>query len=97
MGRSGKQLLILSFFVVYVLTFSSLVKTAESKDSSTDAGKLFESKCNQCHSVERPKSKRKSKDGWQATVMRMKNKNGCPISDEEAATIINYLSENFGK
>jgi hypothetical protein len=28
--------------------------------------------------------------------MRMKNTNGCPITDAEAETIINYLSEHYG-
>jgi hypothetical protein len=58
---------------------------------------LFESKCSICHSINRPKSKNKSKEGWEATVMRMKNKNGCPITDEEAKMIIDYLAEKYGK
>jgi len=69
---------------------------ASSHEGKVDAEKLFESKCSVCHSIERPKSKKKTKAEWETTVMRMKNKNGCPVSDEEAKTIINYLSEKYG-
>ncbi len=62
-----------------------------------DASALFESKCSQCHSIDRPKSKKKTEEGWRKTVLRMKNVNGCQISDEVAATIIKYLSETYGK
>lgn len=63
----------------------------------TDVIQLFESKCSLCHSIERPKSKKKSKEEWQKTVMRMKNTNGCPITDEQAEMIIDYLVEAYGQ
>ena len=62
-----------------------------------DAKALFESKCSACHSIDRPKSKRKTAAEWEKTVMRMKNVNGCPITDEEAKTIITYLVNNYGE
>jgi len=61
-----------------------------------NGGTLFESNCNKCHSLERPKSKKKTKDGWETTVLRMK-KNGATITDDEAKLIINYLSETYKK
>jgi cytochrome c5 len=61
------------------------------------AKKLFESKCSICHSIERPKSKKKTKAEWKSTVMRMKNVNMAPITGEEATTIIDYLAEYHGK
>ncbi len=61
-----------------------------------DAKALFETKCSTCHSLERPTSKRKDRAGWEKTVARMK-RNGCPISDEEAKTIVDYLTETYGK
>ena len=66
---------------------------ASDNGNKINAEKLFESKCSICHSIDRPKSKKKSKEGWESTVMRMKNKNGCPITDEEAKMIIDYLAE----
>jgi cytochrome c5 len=57
---------------------------------------LFESKCSICHPVSRPLGKTKDKAGWTATVTRMKNVNGCPITDEEAGVIIDYLTKIRG-
>jgi cytochrome c5 len=62
-----------------------------------NAKKLFERKCSTCHSIERPKSKAKTKAEWKSTVMRMKNVNMAPISGEEATIIIDYLVEDYGK
>ncbi len=62
-----------------------------------DAGKaLFEEKCRICHELERPLGQRKSRAGWTTTVTRMKETNGCPITDEQAAKIIDYLTEIRG-
>ncbi len=97
MGSLGERKFILSFIVLMMFTFSFSIRTADSQESGSEAVKLFERKCNLCHSVEKPKSKRKSMEGWRTTVMRMKNKNGCPLTDEEADVIINYLSEAYGK
>lgn len=61
-----------------------------------EARALFESKCSICHPVSRPLGKTKDKTGWTATVTRMKNVNGCPITDEEAGVIIGYLTKIRG-
>ncbi len=67
------------------------------EDAGTiNAEALFESKCKLCHSIERPKSKKKTKDGWKSTVTRMQNINGAPVSDEEANILIDYLAEKYG-
>ncbi|MEK7375221.1 MAG: hypothetical protein AABZ85_09400 [Thermodesulfobacteriota bacterium] len=65
--------------------------------SAEDAKALFEKKCSARHSSDRPKSKQKTAEEWQTTVMRMKNVNGCPITDAEAHIIIDYLTRNYGK
>ncbi len=57
---------------------------------------LFESKCSICHPVSRPLGKTKDRAGWTATVTRMKNGNGCPITDAEAGVIIDYLTNIRG-
>lgn len=63
-----------------------------------DEEALFESRCNStCHSSDRPKRKRKSAEGWKKTVVRMKHRNNCPITDEEARIIIDYLAKNYGE
>jgi hypothetical protein len=67
------------------------------EQKGADAKGLFEGKCGACHSIERPKSKNKTKQEWESTVMRMKNVNHVPITDQEAKIIIDYLAEHFGK
>ena len=62
-----------------------------------DSGKaLFEEKCRICHELERPLGQRKSRAEWAATVTRMKETNGCPITDEQAARIVDHLAEVRG-
>ena len=78
------------------LILAGFVLVTPHKSEGVDAKALFESKCKICHSIERPKSKNKSSDGWKNTVMRMKNVNGCPITDAEAELIIKHLAENYG-
>ena len=75
-------------FFVFSVTFAY---------SAEDAKALFEKKCSACHSSDRPKSKQKTAEEWQTTVMRMKNVNGGPITDVEAQIIIDYLTRNYGK
>lgn len=61
------------------------------------AKQVFETKCSKCHATERPASKTKTKEGWTATVKRMQSKNPAWIGDEEAETIIKYLSKAHGQ
>ena len=67
-----------------------------SGEEEVDGKTLFEKKCSLCHEIERPKLNKKSRDGWEATVMRMKKVNSAPVTDEEAKIIIDYLAENYG-
>jgi hypothetical protein len=46
--------------------------------------------------MSRATSQKKTPREWERTVLRMKNANGAPISDQEAKTIINYLSKKHG-
>lgn len=57
---------------------------------------LLEAKCSACHPVSRPLGKNKDRDGWTATVTRMQKVNKCPITDEEAKQIIDYLVAERG-
>lgn len=89
-----KQIVIASLALIFCLTGVTAYGAEETK---VDAKALFEGKCSQCHSADRPKSKKKTEKEWESTVMRMKNVNGCKITDEEAKTIISYLAATYGK
>ncbi len=67
------------------------------KKSEDPAEYLFEQKCSRCHSINRPKSKKKTKAEWEATVNRMIKRNSASIKDKEAKIIIDYLAKNYGK
>jgi cytochrome c5 len=73
------------------------IGTAFAADPTKGSAKaLFETKCSICHPLSRPLGKTKDKAGWTATVTRMKNVNGCPITEEEAQRIIGYLFSERG-
>lgn len=78
-----------------VLMFVSLQQISAKEEKN--ARNLFENKCGMCHSIEIPRSKMRTKEEWEATVMRMKKVNGAPINDEEAKIVIDHLAKNYGK
>lgn len=90
-----KKLVVAVFSLCVVFGFGSLQPIGAGEESSVRD--LFESKCSLCHPTDRPKSKRKTREEWEVTVMRMKNVNGARVSDEEAQAIIDYLAQNWGK
>jgi cytochrome c5 len=96
-GDYSKMKKIAGGLVALVFLTSSGVAVCAAGKADADAKALFNRKCGICHSLNRPKSKKMSADEWKSTVMRMKNTNGAPVSDEEAKTIIDYLSEHFAK
>jgi cytochrome c5 len=67
------------------------VHPAQAKGMDSKAKALFEAKCSVCHSLSRPLGKTMDLAGWTKTVTRMQKVNGCPITDQEAKTIIDYL------
>lgn len=82
------------FLVLPVFTACSAEKQT---GQVADAKALFEKKCSTCHGLDKPKSQKKTQAEWIETVMRMKNKNGAPVNDDEAKAITDYLAKNFGK
>lgn len=86
----------LSVYLVTILFLAVSVITVYGGEEGGNAKALFEQKCSVCHSIDRPKSKKKSKEGWGATVTRMKNINRAPVTEEEAQMIINFLAQHYG-
>lgn len=50
--------------------------------------------CSTCHEVERATSVRLNREGWQDTIAKMVDL-GAKASDQERATVLNYLAEHF--
>ena len=58
---------------------------------------LTSSRCVTCHSLEYIPANAPAMDraAWQKTVQKMRERFGAPISDEEAQTILDYLSAEY--
>jgi hypothetical protein len=56
-------------------------------------------RCAMCHSLDyiQMNSRFLDKAGWTASVNKMINAFGAPIPKEDLDTIVNYLSQNYGK
>lgn len=83
-----------TFFILPIVSVCNAKKQAgEAGDIKT----LFEKKCSGCHGTKKATGQKKNQVEWADTVMRMKNKNGAPVNDNEAKAIIDYLAKNYGK
>jgi len=60
--------------------------------------KQVEENCGACHSVDYIQANSPFLDHakWEATVKKMINTFGAPISDQDATAIIDYLTANYG-
>lgn len=74
----------LFFLIVILIVSSAFASTEEGK-------KLFEQKCDKCHSLERPLSKTNDLEGWKRTTSRMSKYSEGAITEQEAVKIAEYL------
>lgn len=89
MKRALSMTVTLSFTLLSVMP----VFAAEAADP---AKALFEEKCSVCHGFDRPLGVHRTKDAWEATVKRMQSKKPGNFNDDEAKTIIDYLTKVRG-
>ena len=85
----GKYLL---FGLVFGFALSTVLVTGAF--AIEDGATLLESRCSVCHSLERPKSKQKTPEQWEATVSRMMAK-GAKLTQEEKQILLDYLSKTY--
>ena len=82
-----KNALIILLVVLWAASF------AFSAEPSPDGGKaLFEARCSQCHSLDRPLSKTKKLAEWKKTTARMAKYAKGAIAEKEAEQIAEYLA-----
>ena len=60
-----------------------------------DAQALVESRCTQCHDLERTTESKKTASQWESTVTRMVEK-GARLDDAEQVALVAYLAETYG-
>jgi len=86
-------------FVPASLLFLALVITGQAPDGAAPAFKgpdavaenLVNTACAGCHSLDRVKNKVADKDGWTATVTRMKGA-GANLTDEQVPVVVEFLT-----
>jgi mono/diheme cytochrome c family protein len=62
---------------------------------SDDGASLLAVRCSVCHSADRPRHARKSRQQWEETVNRMISK-GAELLAAEKGILIDYLAKNYG-
>jgi mono/diheme cytochrome c family protein len=63
--------------------------------SATDGESLMGTRCTDCHSLDRVKQAKKTRDQWAQNVKRMVGK-GAQLNAAEQSTVIDYLSKTYG-
>ena len=85
-----RKVLLLGLSVGFALSTILVTVATATEDGAT----LLEQRCSVCHSSERPKSKHKTAEQWDATVTRMVEK-GAKLTAEEKQVLVDYLSKNY--
>jgi hypothetical protein len=80
----------LIFLSLVVLTAVALTACGGSSDGEA----LLESRCDDCHGLDRITDASKSRDEWEVTVDRMVTR-GAVLDDAERETLIEYLTETY--
>jgi cytochrome c5 len=64
---------------------------------AADGRSVFEAKCSVCHPLDRATVRKETRDKWVSIVKDMQGRKADWISDAEAAKIIEFLTEEYGK
>ncbi len=60
-----------------------------------DGATLLETRCSTCHSADRAKQAKKTRDQWDQTVTRMIGK-GAQLTETEKTALVDYLAKTYG-
>jgi len=67
---------------------------AVGKSPADNGAELLEQRCSECHASTRAKKAEKTREQWEATVLRMMDK-GAKLSEAEKKTLVDYLSATY--
>jgi mono/diheme cytochrome c family protein len=76
-------------------TLASEKAMPPSSAPAIDGASLLETRCTDCHSIDRVKKAKKTHDQWAQNVARMVGK-GAQLNAAEQSTVIDYLSKTYG-
>ncbi len=78
-----------------IIQSGTSAQTKEEQSKNDPHKKLFETKCQQCHSLQKIKDAHLTKEKAKGTIERMSKKQGANISKDEVGKIYNYLGEYY--
>ena len=93
----------LSLTLAAVLVFAARASLAQAPDGPAPASSgpdvaaanLVNTVCASCHSLDRVNGKKADRDGWNATVARMKGM-GASLTDEQVPVVVEFLTRTAG-
>lgn len=74
---------------------SSTSSVGQRQTQHKEARELFLEACTACHTLERVREQRLTKDEWRGTIAGMLSE-GVPLTDDEMTLLVDYLAANFG-
>jgi len=86
-----------SLFLLSLLTLLPLATAQNTEDPPKEGPekKLFQTKCQKCHSIDRIEKAHLTKETAKDTVEKMRKKEGANISESEAKSIYKHLGDYF--
>jgi mono/diheme cytochrome c family protein len=94
-ARASAPLVVLCL-LLGLASFSPSVRAADDQFPDGPGKAVLLKVCTQCHSADSIAEQHRTRDEWKDTVDAMKGY-GAEATDEELATILDYLVKNFGK
>jgi hypothetical protein len=81
---------------VILLCAVSLSAAFSSREPANDkARQLVLEACTACHTLDRVRSQRLTREEWRQTIAGMLSE-GVPLTDDEVTLVVDYLARNFG-
>lgn len=94
--RLPRLALLAGAFLIWAVGATVQRQFTATASTSQDAKAVMQKVCGSCHGVDRVTSSRRSRAQWEEVTNKMISM-GAKGSDEEIATIINYLATNFSR
>ena len=73
----------------------SSVTALPADTSAINGATLLDTRCSICHSADRPRKARKTREQWEKIVTSMIAK-GARLTEAEKTVLVNYLAETYG-
>ena len=100
-GLERRRLMQQRIVLTLVLLMTTILALAcgspagEGQQQSEQGQQLVETRCAECHTLDRITSASKSQQEWADTVDRMIER-GASLADQERESVIGYLAGNYG-